>query len=154
VYASPAPHTHTRHEGDFNMAGHFQASLRQAPGVSPRVRRMCACTLFSALHSLVVFYLLPTTTPYPALYWLGRRSSRTPCEEKQTALLTTTRKNEGALQAPNLSDTRMSHHWTANRYSIIGAPRTTDPVGLPKTNRLGRKNSRKIPAAVLSASAG
>ena len=65
------------------------------------------------------FTLLPTTTSYPALDWLGRCSSRTPCKEGQTALLTTAGKHEGALRAPNLSGTRMSHHWSAQRVSTL-----------------------------------
>jgi hypothetical protein len=52
------PHTHIHHEDDFNRAGHFQASLQpgSTQSVLPRVLRMCACTLFSILHSLAVFY--------------------------------------------------------------------------------------------------
>ena len=34
-------------------------------------------------------------------------------------MLTTAGKHEGALQAPNLSDTRISHHWSSQRVSPL-----------------------------------
>jgi hypothetical protein len=92
----------------------FKLHKRQAPHkVSCPEYFACVHTHCLALCILWRYFtLLPTTTPYPALYWLGRYSSRTPCEEGQTALLTTAGKQEGALQAPNLLDTQMSHHWS------------------------------------------
>jgi hypothetical protein len=144
------PRTHIHHEDNFNRAGHCQASLRTRLHIKCLAHWYFACVHTHCLAFCILwrcFTLLPTTTSYPALYWLGRCSARTPCKERQTAVRTTAGKDEGALQAPNLSYTQTSHHWSTQWVLHHWSTPNDNPVGLPKANRLGRKSSRKIPAA-------